>query len=343
MSERDALQSPASIPRISVVMPVYNAVRFLEAAVTSILEQTFPDFELICVDDGSTDASLRLLQQLQQRDKRIRIISRPNTGIVRALNDGLAVARGEFVARMDSDDLALPERFKIQVDFLDANPEVVCVGARARCIDVDDDPTGVWRVPLEHAGIESRHIQEGLGGGIIHPVVMIRRQVLMDAGGYHTGTELAEDLDLWLRLAEVGKLANIPAVLLNYRIVSTGLSMSRRVDQERQARTVVNAARTRRGLAPLDTPVEPQIPNEVSQLQRFVLEASYEGYWKSARKYAWRLIKKTPGTYQGWLTFVRAGIHCLLFRQASRAEILRQTSLPGDPPQPRALATAHRG
>src|SRR4051794_39230969 len=99
-----------SNPVISVVMPVYNASRYLHSAVDSVLRQTFSDFELIAVDDGSTDNSKALLEQIAANEPRLRIVSRPNTGIVGALNDGLGVARGELIARMDADDIALPER-----------------------------------------------------------------------------------------------------------------------------------------------------------------------------------------------------------------------------------------
>ena len=107
-----------SSPLISVVTPVYNAGRYLRPAVESILVQTFRDFELIVVDDGSKDDSLAVLREYEANDHRVRIITRPNTGIVGALNDGLAAARGEFIARMDSDDLSTPERFEKQIAYL---------------------------------------------------------------------------------------------------------------------------------------------------------------------------------------------------------------------------------
>src|SRR6266581_3934019 len=107
-----------SSPAISVVMPVYKAERYLAQAVDSILDQTFTDFELIAVDDGSRDQSLQILNGYAQKDQRVRVISRPNTGIVGALNDGIAAARAPLIARMDSDDLSLPQRFEKQVTYL---------------------------------------------------------------------------------------------------------------------------------------------------------------------------------------------------------------------------------
>src|ERR1051325_1151561 len=112
-------------PTVSVLLPVYNAERYLESALQSVLGQTFSDFEVIAVDDGSKDNSKKILERFAANDPRIRVISRPNTGIVGALNDGLAVARGEFIARMDADDVALPGRFQAQLDYLRGHPDCI--------------------------------------------------------------------------------------------------------------------------------------------------------------------------------------------------------------------------
>ncbi|HEX5242322.1 MAG TPA: glycosyltransferase family 2 protein, partial [Tepidisphaeraceae bacterium] len=103
-------------PALSVVMPVYNCQRHLAAAMESVLAQTFHDFELIAVDDGSQDKTLKILRQFEKKDSRIRVLSRPNTGIVGALNDGLAMAQADLIARMDGDDICLPERFERQIE-----------------------------------------------------------------------------------------------------------------------------------------------------------------------------------------------------------------------------------
>src|SRR3954469_1098404 len=118
---------PAAAPAVSVIMPVYNARAYVAEAIDSVLAQTFGDFELILVDDGSTDGSLDILRGYEKRDPRVRVISRPNTGIVGALNDGLKLARGEFIARIDADDASLPNRFEKEIAFLRAHPDVVIV------------------------------------------------------------------------------------------------------------------------------------------------------------------------------------------------------------------------
>ena len=297
-----------SAPRISVVMPVYNTGSHLSRALRSILNQTWKDLEVLCVDDGSTDDSLKILQKLELTDRRIRILSRPNTGIVGALNDGVALACGEFIARMDADDFSLPQRFAAQIAFLEAHPEVVCLGCCALKVDADGDPIEIWRVPLTHEAIDAHHIKNASGGGIIHPTAMLRRETLVKAGGYARGTDLAEDLDLWLRLAENGRLANLEDVLLHYRVAATGLSVSRRVEQEHQTLRVLNAARVRRNLPPLAAR-EPWLPSEEYQLRLNIISARAEKFWRSARKYAWRLIRLRPSSKLGWLALIQSSFH----------------------------------
>ena len=126
-----------SSPSVSICMPVYNTKRYVAEAVESILAQTFGDFEFIIIDDGSTDGSRAILERYAKQDDRIRLISRPNTGIVGARNEALGLARGELIAVMDSDDVALPERFEVQVAYLREHPECVVVGSRALIIDPD--------------------------------------------------------------------------------------------------------------------------------------------------------------------------------------------------------------
>jgi glycosyltransferase involved in cell wall biosynthesis len=289
-----------SSPKVSVLLTVYNGEEYLEKAVTSILRQTWTDFELICVDDGSTDRSKEFLQNFEAQDKRVQLLSRPNTGQVGALNDGLAIARGEFVARMDADDLSSPTRLEEQVRFLHSHPEIVCVGSCATVIDLDDDPINVLRVPLSHEEIEARHVTQGLGGGILHPVATMRTSVVRKLGGYRAEYQPAEDLDLWLRMAEVGRLANLETLLLSYRLNPAGLSYTNRAKQNQRANAAVNAARQRRGLTSLPPANNAWDPSPLSLLREAVLTSRREGFWPSAQKYAWRLVWKQPAARLGW-------------------------------------------
>jgi glycosyltransferase involved in cell wall biosynthesis len=203
-------------PRVSVLLPVYNAERYVAEALRSIVTQTFTDFELLIVDDGSTDSSRAILERFAAQDPRIRLVSRPNTGYLLALNEMLARARGEYVARMDADDVALPARFDRQVRYLDENPECVLVGSRVTLIDPDGAPITVTRNALNHEQIDASLMECG-EQTVYHPSIMFRRQVVLDLGGYRPECYTSEDVDLFLRLAEVGQIVNLPEPLLKYR------------------------------------------------------------------------------------------------------------------------------
>src|SRR5512135_1833139 len=141
-------------PLISVCMPVYNAERYIARAVESILGQTFGDFEFLILDDGSTDGSLEILRRYANHDPRIRLTSRPNKGLPPSLNELVDQARGEFIARMDADDVALPERFARQVEYLRAHPDCVLVGSRVQLVDPEGDPLCDWCTMQEHEAID---------------------------------------------------------------------------------------------------------------------------------------------------------------------------------------------
>ncbi len=203
-------------PRISVLMAVHNARRYLERGLRSVLRQTFPDFEFIIVDDGSTDGSRRLLERWARRDARIRLISRENRGLTRSLNEALSLARGEFVARMDADDVSLPTRFALQLDYLARHPEYVAVGGEVLLVDPEGWPIGFRGHPRAHDDID-RWLLQANGGALTHPAVMMRASALREIGGYREKFPVAQDLDLFLRLAETGRLANLPEILLQWR------------------------------------------------------------------------------------------------------------------------------
>ena len=165
-------------PTVSVIIPAYNAADYLESAIASVQAQTFSDFEIVVVNDGSKDRTKPLLDALATREPRLRVISRPNTGIVGALNDCLAAARGEFVARMDADDLCLPERFARQVDYLRTHPDCICVGSEFIYMDAAGFLLKTCSRPTDHATIE-RELLSGNGGVIVHPAAMFRRAAIV--------------------------------------------------------------------------------------------------------------------------------------------------------------------
>ncbi|NJO41926.1 MAG: glycosyltransferase [Cyanobacteria bacterium CRU_2_1] len=233
-------------PMISVLMPVYNAERYLAQAIESILSQTFSDFEFLIVNDGSTDRSLDWLQHFADRDPRIRLISRPNTGYVQALNEMLQLAQGEYIARMDADDIALPDRFRQQIEFLHHHPSVVCVGGAHEIVDHQGRLLTRLQLPLANAEIQ----REALAGhgSICHPCAMMRRSAVLAIGGYDERLMPAEDLDLWLRLGEMGELANLPETVLKYRLHLNSVSEKKGHLQRQKAQEACERAWQRRGV-----------------------------------------------------------------------------------------------
>jgi len=211
----EAKAIPMSDPTVSVLMPVYNCERYLDEAIRSIREQTFTDFEFVIVNDGSTDGSLEIIQRHAEEDERIIILDRPNGGIVAALNAGLAVCRGEFIARMDGDDVSLPERFERQVAYLRQHPQIGVLGGWAYVIDNQGIEIGSKCPPSTHEEILSHSLQQGWTA-IIHPASVIRRVAFGDRG-YEPDYAYAEDTELFFRIAGAWQLANLTEYLLRYR------------------------------------------------------------------------------------------------------------------------------
>ena len=148
-----------NVPQISVILPAYNAEKYIETAVTSILLQTFHDYELIVIDDGSTDRTYEIVTSLSDNDKRIRFVSRENRGLVSSLNEGLKLAKAPLIARMDADDIALPERFSEQVNYLNNHSDIVCVGTAQIIIDEDGDELTKLSVPADNSVIQKRLLE----------------------------------------------------------------------------------------------------------------------------------------------------------------------------------------
>ena len=221
-------------PLVTVLMPVYNGDNFLMSAVDSVLSQDFAHFELVIVDDGSTDGSARLLASLN--DPRVRVLSQTNGGMSAALNAGLRAARGELVARMDQDDLALPGRLQQQADFLTDHPDVSVVGSRFVTLDEAGVTGEVADVLL---GPDELHRDLFVRCPLGHGTVMARRAVLDALGGYDGSKWPAEDYDLWHRLMQSHRAANLPEVLYAYRIYARNRYSTRDAAMERQVQAKV--------------------------------------------------------------------------------------------------------
>jgi glycosyltransferase involved in cell wall biosynthesis len=289
-------------PLISVCLPVYNTERYVAGAVESILGQTLGDFELLILDDGSTDGSLEVLRRYAARDPRIRLTSRPNKGLVTTLNELIDQSRGEFLARMDADDIALPERFARQVEYLRAHPECVLVGCRVRLIDPEGDPLCEWCTQQDHEALDRCFLRGERVTAISHPAIMMRRDAVLAIGKYRP-FEVIEDVDLFLRLAEYGRIANIPEVLLQYRIHASNISKAATYHEaiNRVYGEIVRDARQRRNLPEALPPPPSALPDGAeADPEKWAWWALGSGYVGTARKHARRVLTRSPLSPRSW-------------------------------------------
>lgn len=209
-----------SVPRVSVLLPVYNAADTLAEALESLRQQTFPHFEVVAVDDGSTDASSRLLAAWAARDARFRVFRRPHGGVVAALRFGLAQCRAPWVARMDADDVALPQRLAAQMAYAEAHPQVAVIGTQVEAFPPGTVREGLRRyLAWQNALLTDADIRREIfiESPFTHPSVMFRREAVLAVGGYRD-PGWPEDYDLWLRLYLAGaRFGKVPQVLLRWR------------------------------------------------------------------------------------------------------------------------------
>lgn len=298
-------------PEVSVVMSVFNGGKYLELAIRSILEQSFQDFEFIIINDGSTDDSEKIIKEFALKDRRIRLISRENRGLVNSLNEGVNLARAPLIARMDADDIALPSRFSEQLKYLKKNPSIVCVGSDPIIIDDDGDELIHLQTPSTNDMIQ--HLLLSGHCPIEHPSVVFRKHIFMQLGGYRKKYETAEDYDLWLRMGEVGELANINKPLIKYRYLNSSISGKNQKSQSIATRDANNEALLRRGVK-----CEFTATNEWRQLNdkrsKYIFAMKF-GWWafsyknkKAANKYAWRAIYLSPFRLSGWKLLVTTNL-----------------------------------
>lgn len=229
-------------PQVSVVMPVRDGQRFLSLAIESVLSQTVRDLELLVVDDGSGDATPEIVRGFSARDDRVRLVQQPPSGISAALNAGLEAARSPWVARLDADDVALPERLERQLAAARSRPDVIVWASWAQTIDVEGRPIGrVSTGPVTDAEFARDHAAGFVE--ILHPTVMLRRDVALDVGGYDSRFDGAEDVELWDRMGVLGPMLTLPETLVRFRVHGGSFSTERFAEGVRIHRFV--AARRR--------------------------------------------------------------------------------------------------
>lgn len=207
------------LPKISVLLPVYNAEKYVKSAVDSILNQSFEDFELLILNDGSTDTSLSILESFN--DKRIRIITNPmNLGLIATLNNGLKESKGQYIARMDADDIAFSSRFEKQVRFLDDHPDYVVVGSNTHVFGEVEKDTDLWEED------EMIRVAIYFENPFAHPSTMFRNEIIQQHSIQYNPDHLhAEDWSFWYELLKHGKGKNLKESLLKYRLEGQNITV----------------------------------------------------------------------------------------------------------------------
>jgi hypothetical protein len=229
MSQRNEFtMSVEHTPRVQILIPTYNAARWFEEALSSVAADGVA--EILVIDDGSETPQRDAVEQICRRYADVRFFAEPRRGLIKTLNFGLSIATAPYIGRMDADDISLPGRIKMQMEFLDRHPQVVMLGTQIQHIDEAGVLLRKISYPVSHADI----YRELLAGRnlIQHPSVLMRREALIQAGGYDTRIDCAEDYDLWLRLARLGELRNLPEVLLLWRRHTAQISTTGNIKQK---------------------------------------------------------------------------------------------------------------
>lgn len=290
-------------PLISVLMPVYNSALFLPQAIESILAQSFKNFELIIVDDGSTDNSLQIAKSYGDIDERVQVFAQSNIGISKSRNRLLSLSKGKYIAWMDSDDISLPERLRVQYEYLLTNTEVIAVGVGTEFIDEDGMKICQWQMPSSHDDIDNAHIM-GRGGAITFPSSMMLKSSFDIVGEFDETVTGAEDLCLFLRLAELGRLANVSETLYQYRqhINSVSHTAKQKIIEDNQR--VIKAACARRGVNFKRLPVSLKVSGKQETFIKWGWWALMDGNVTTARKYANKAIYNSPYNIKAWKLLV---------------------------------------
>jgi glycosyltransferase involved in cell wall biosynthesis len=233
----------AHVPAVSVLIPVRNNAAYLPLALESLAAQSFADFETVVVDNGSSDGTREILRDWTRREPRLRAFRLRRPGLARSLNFAASKARAPLLARLDGDDVAMPDRLAVQVAALRAQPGLGLLGSAADLIDSRGRRIGELSRPLGDPDLRA-FLRSGCG--FVHSTVMMRRDIFLAAGGYREGLNVAEDYDLWLRMAEHTGIANLPERLVSYRIHDESVTARGPVRQALAVACVAAAGEARR-------------------------------------------------------------------------------------------------
>jgi glycosyltransferase involved in cell wall biosynthesis len=230
-------------PKVSAITTAYNSGRYVNRAIDSLLTQTLTDIEVVTVDDGSTDGTGEVLDDYARRDPRVRVIHQANSGgAARPGNRALREARGEYVAILDHDDIALPDRLEKQAAFLDANPNIGVVGGSMIAIDEHDRKQKQYAFPTDPAQVRWWLFR---GPTLNHSSTMMRRELMNRVGGYRPSFRVCPDVDLFLRLSDHTELATLPDVVVYYRVHSRNITATRHRQQVLMNHLAIELAHSR--------------------------------------------------------------------------------------------------
>lgn len=215
-------------PLVTVLMSVYNGEAFVAKSVESIVKQTYGDFEFIIIDDGSTDNTPKILKKYTEQDKRIRIIKQKNQGLTRSLNRGASLAQGMFIARLDADDISMPERLERQVRYLVDNPDVVVVGSCAGPISGEDTVFNLVKDGIREGAVR---VDISMQNFLPHSSAMFRKDIFEKCRGYDESFKVSQDFDLWNRMSRFGNVDVLNEILVKRRTDSSGISRKKMLKQ----------------------------------------------------------------------------------------------------------------
>ncbi len=294
-----------ALPQVSVVMSVYNGAEHLAETLESVLEQKECGFEFIVVNDGSTDATAHILDDYAARDNRLHVIHQKNTGLTLALIRGCAQARGEFIARQDAGDISLPGRMKRQCEFLQGFSDVVMTGCAVQFSGPMREPLYQTAKPMMQLDDGLRQLKiEHLHGPPHHGGTMFRRDAYQKVGGYRAAFVVAQDIDLWLRLSELGRCLGMNEVLYQARLEAGSISSRRREEQFRSGTLALACARQRQAggndQALLDAYVPETLPKtivgrfEKARFHYFIASCLTGHDRMAAKRYYRRVLKENP-------------------------------------------------
>jgi len=290
--------------KVSVVMSCYNAEKYLREAIDSILNQTFRNFEFVIINDGSTDNSNEIICSYQ--DPRIKLLHHENRGLQASLNRGINSSKGEYIARMDADDISEPSRLEEQNRYLDKNPECVLVGTSGFIIDIDGQVLGRLQKPSDQDAIH-KELQSG-SSPFIHGSVMFRKEVASCCGLYNEQMVEVEDWDLWRRMINLGKMTNIAINLYQYRLSPEAITTITRKNQKRK-NTILRKVVLTGAIQREDELQLRLLKKNLSSRRKLALyhlrvgKTLIEANWDPvpARRHIWRALRCDPFNIIAWI------------------------------------------